>query len=288
MNQKEIEAEIILATENRKNIENRLKDTQQELSRLQQLFEDDISQLKAAQTHENNLQESLYTLQKQQIKEVMSVDSLKKVIGDATPFFMRIKEKTLNKVQGVKEFLDGTSLDNQWINEKYEEYKEICIQKGEEIKSKQEFQKIALAIKETENLGESSIYDKLSKISKEMGHAKDTIKNVFQTLKVEEKIGNFLKGESEEVETTVVEIELSKKSVFKGWFDTQDVSNLKEQEGRKLYEEYTQFVESEYGKDNTSDLSYGYSNFIAAMNKAIKVVESNPVIQPTSTRKRKM
>ena len=286
MNQKDIEAEIILATENRKNIENRLKTTQQDLSRLQQLFEDDIAQLKSAQTHENNLQESLYSLQKQQIKEVMSVDSLKKVIGDATPFFMRIKEKTLNKVQGVKDFLDGTALDNQWINEKYEEYKEICIQKGEEIKSKQEFQKIALAIKETENLGETSIYDKLSKISKEVGHAKDTIKNVLQTLKVEEKIGNLLKGETEP--NVEVAVELTKKSVFKEWIDSQHIPTLKQQESRNIHEGYVQFVASQYGEDKVSDLTYGYSNFITAINKSMKAVENEPVVEQSTVRRKKM
>lgn len=277
MTQQEIESQLLLATEKRKTIETRLKDTQQELSRLQQMFEADISELKVSQTQENNLQEQLYEAQKTNIKQAISVDSLKKIFGDATPFFSKIRDKTLSKVQEMKDFLDGTSLDKMWVEERYAEYKDICIEKGEDIKSKEEFEKIALAIKEAEQLGPTSFYEKVGNVSREVGHAKNTIKSVWQSLKVEEKIGNLLKNEDSSNQITEINLaEVDKKTVFSTWVDTRNVVQLsKTNDTNTLHKDYVQYVEHVYGKDNVDSLTYSFKNgvFTNTLNKTLKSIE---------------
>lgn len=280
MTQQEIEAQLLFATEKRKTIETRLKETQQELSRLQELFENDITELKVSQTQENNLQEQLYEAQKANIKQAISVDGFKKILGDATPFFSKIKDKALSHVKDMRDFLDGTSLDKMWVEERYAEYKEICIQKGEDIKSREEFEKIALAIKETEQLGPTSFYDKVGTVSREVGHAKNTIKSVWQSLKVEEKIGNFLKSDIEQEVPPLDLTEVDKKTVFGAWIEARDVVKLsKEKDTSALHQDYLNYVEGVYGNHNVDPLTYSFKNggFTIALNKALKVQEQNEV-----------
>jgi hypothetical protein len=257
-NQKEIEDLLNLSTEKRKIVEVRLKETQLELTRLQ---------------------EQLYEIQKQNIKQAISVEGIKKVFGNATPFFMRIKDKTLGKVQEVKEFLDGTSFDKKWVDERYEEYKELCISKGEDIKSKEEFQKIALAIKETDSESDTSILEKLSNVSKEIGYAGSTIKNVWQSMGVEEKIINILKTEDlqEEVEEVA---NIDKKTVFNDWIISRNVKkSVNKLDNNVLYQDYLQFIEHVHGAEQSVELSYPYKGgaFTAALNRTFKNLEHETV-----------
>lgn len=280
--QKELEEQLNGATENRKSIEKQLKDTQVELTRLQQVFEENLVNLKVAQSHENTLQEQLYEVQKNNLKQAMSVEGIKKVFGDATPFFMRVKAKALDKVKDVKEFLDGTAFDKKWVDERYEEYKTLCIEKGEEIKSKEEFQTIALAIKEANTTStETSLYDKMSNISREVGAAKNTIKSVWQTIGVEEKIGNFIKAAEEESKP------VDKKMVLQDWITSRNINNSgAKKDMNELYGDYVQFLEHVYGKDNVTEVSYTFKSgsFTTAFNKIMNAQE--PVVETTKEKKK--
>lgn len=286
LTQKEVEDKLNSATDNRKNIELRLQETKQELLALQERFENDLNNLKVAQTQENDLQQELYEVQKNNIKQAISVDGLKKVFGDATPFFLKIKEKTLSKVQGVKDYLDGTSIDKRWLEERYEEYKTICIEKGQEIKNKEEFQKIALAIKESTGSNEKSILDRVSSISHDLGEAKDTIKNIISSLHLEKKISNLLKNEEVNSQNDNLQ-EITKASALETWIKTSEVDIVLPQTKEDkimLYDNYLNFIEATYGEDKLEELAYSFKggSFTTVLNNVL-----TPPPKTTSKRKPK-
>lgn len=277
--QQDIEKDLADIIDQRKLVESRMENTQKELIRLQELLEGDFDNLKSKQNAENNYRTELYEVQKNSIKQAMSMDGIKKVLGDATPFFLKVKEKTLGKVQAMKDFLDGTSFDRKWVDEKYEEYKKVSINKGDEIKSKEEFEKIALAIKDSSETSNLSIYDRVSNISKEIGTAKTIIKNVWQSIGVEEKVVQLLQNNAEE---ETVEI-LDKKTVLNIWLTSEKV-NLN---SSHLYKQYTDFVKNTYGEDSFIDLAYKQGNFTAIINRKEKDNDQSSILKNIEVKKPK-
>lgn len=276
--QQEIEKDLTDVINQRKLVESRMENTQKELNRLQNLLEVDFDNLKSKQNAENNYRTELYEAQKNNIKQVMSMDGIKKALGDATPFFLKVKEKTLGKVQAMKDFLDGTSFDRKWVDEKYEEYKQVSINKGDEIKSKEDFEKIALAIKDSSDSSHLSIYDRITHISKEIGAAKNTIKNVWQSIGVEEKVIQLIQNNQDEEKIE----NLDKKTVLNIWINSNDI-DLKSPD---LYKKYTTFIVDTYGEDSFVNLGYKQGNFTVIMNRK-KNTPQNNLIKTNEVKKHK-
>jgi hypothetical protein len=309
--QDEVEKLLIKATEDRKNFEKDLISYQSQIKKIQEDFELTLSSLKSAQTKENQLQEQLYEIQKANIKQTLSLNSVKKVFGEATPFFLNIKERALGAVQNVKGYIDGTHFDRKWIDEKYESYKEICISKGQDIKSKDEFQKIALSIKDVSNeSSDLNLYDILGKVSKELGSAKDSIKDVWQSLGLVEKINSAIstvkesdfdsppltylenhesdnKGKNIEVSVIADNAEpmvketniLDKKSVFNEWIVNRNIRKTKSKTDISvLYKDYDSYVEFVYPLSKT-ELIYTIKSgsFTNALNKAFENLSQETV-----------
>ena len=288
--QDKVELELNETTLNRKKIEDDLTSYQLEIKKLQENIEFSLDALKAIQTKENNLQEELYEIQKNNIKEVLSLNGIKKMFVDSTPFFSSLKNKTVETVQKVKGYVDGTYFDQRWLDEKYSDYKEHCIQKGEEIKTKEEFQKIALALRkmQTNDDGDLNFFDILGKVSKEVGSAKNSVKDVFQSLGFVEKINNALSSikedglqtEQEFIEKSlpvITKIEIKddsltikdKKNVFNEWIETRNIQKSKsKQDLNTLYEDYKLFVEYLY-QEQKEELTYSLKGgaFTAALNR---------------------
>jgi predicted HicB family RNase H-like nuclease len=267
--QQSVEKELKEATIQRKAVEENLNSFQEQIKKLQENIEFSFDALKALQQKENNLKEELYQLQKESIKDAVSLGGLKKIFGDSTPFFSSLKGKAVETVQKVKGYMDGSYFDQKWLDEKYDEYKEHCIQKGEEIKTKEEFQKIALALRkmQNQNEGEVNFFDVVGKVSKEVGTATTSVKSVFQSLGFVEKITNALNVTKEDV--GVIEKQLAdkevpiitkidseqtepkdKKVVFSEWIENRNVKKSKTTyDVNSLYEDYKLYVAYVYPEE---------------------------------------
>lgn len=287
-NQQNVEKELKETTIQRKAVEENLHSFQEQIKKLQEDIEFSFDALKALQQKENNLQEELYTLQKESIKDALSLGGLKKIFGDSTPFFSSLKGKAVETVQKVKGYMDGSYFDQKWLDEKYNEYKEHCITKGEEIKSKEEFQKIALALRKMQNQedGDSNFFDIVGKVSKEVGSASTSVKSVFQSLGFVEKITNALTNAKEDIvltEQKLVEKEVpiitkvdadvteakDKKVVFAEWIENRNVKKSKTtQDVNSLYEDYKLYVAYVYPEEK-DELTYSMKGgaFTAALNR---------------------
>jgi len=284
-NQQNVEKELKETTIQRKAVEENLHSFQEQIKQLQENIEFSFDALKALQQKENNLQEELYQLQKESIKDALSLGGLKKIFGDSTPFFSSLKGKAVETVQKVKGYMDGSYFDQKWLDEKYDEYKEHCIQKGEEIKSKEEFQKIALALRKMQNQedGDTNFFDVVGKVSKEVGSATTSVKSVFQSLGFVEKITNALtiaKDDIASIENKLVEKEApiitkvdselkDKKVVFSEWIENRNVKKSKTtQDVNSLYEDYKLYVAYVYPEEK-DELTYSMKGgaFTAALNR---------------------
>jgi len=286
--QKIVENELKETTLQRKSVEENLHSYQEQIKKLQEDIEFSFDSLKALQQKENNLQEELYLIQKESIKDALSLGGLKKIFGDSTPFFSSLKGKAVETVQKVKGYMDGSYFDQKWLDEKYDEYKEHCIEKGEEIKSKEEFQKIALALRKMQNQedGDTNFFDVVGKVSKEVGSATTSVKSVFQSLGFVEKITNALSTAREEIahnekelsnkETPLIKkiseddtLIKDKKAVFAEWIENRNVKKSKTtQDVNSLYEDYKLYISYVY-PDEKDELTYSIKGgaFTAALNR---------------------
>lgn len=290
LTQTQLENELKQTNSQRKSVEKDLESYQEQIKQLQNNIEFSMDSLKALQTKENNLQEELYTVQKENIKSALNMNGLKKMFNDSTPFLSSLKGKAVETVQRVKGYVDGTYFDQMWIEEKYDEYKEHCITNGEEIKTKEEFQKIALALKKMQTNEEEdvSFFDMVGKVSKEVGSASTSVKNVFQSLGFVEKITNALAASKEDNNYLFVnnsnreedsdEQPKDKKTVFNEWIVARNVTKSKsKQELDSLYNDYKLFVEFVY-PDN-AELAYSLKGgaFTAALNRNFEGLEQETI-----------
>ena len=250
--QSELELELKNTNSQRKSLEKSLDSYQSQVKQLQDDIVSTIDSLKSLQTKENNLQDELYRVQKENIKAALNVNGFKKMFSDSTPFLSSLKGEAVGTVQRMKEYVDGTYYEQKWLDEKYEEYKEHCISMGDEIKSKEEFQKIALALRKMQANEDNDLnfFDLVGKVSKEVGSATTSVKTVFQSLGFVGRITDALSG-SKDVSNGVVtavgvtgEI-VSKKTIFNEWFNADGVGelNVSEDKFHDLHENYEAFVE---------------------------------------------
>ena len=283
---KELEEKYEQAIKLQKDIENRLEHTQTEIDRLSTLFDSDLKALKDAQHNTNILKEQIFEVKKHNFKEMLNGEGIKKAFGGAIPFFSKLKEAVSNKTKEVKEYIDGTSINRQWVEEVYEDYKKICIEKGEEIKSKEEFQKIALALKEVDDeVSELNLYKILGKAAKEVGQAKDSFKNVWISLGVEDKIQKLLqqKKNSHQDEamndSEVIEEKLDKKTVLAFWISEHNiVQDVRAKTAiQDLYDNYQFFISAAYGHEKVEELAYSIKNggFVSALNRHFEGLTQN-------------
>jgi len=140
----EVQAELKEATLLRRTKESELEDLTSKFLIIQKAIESSLENLQIIKDKESSLQNKVFLIQKDAFKETISVSGLKKLFSNNNSFVKKIKEKG----KEIKEVLDGTAFDKEWIDEQYEKYKSTCIKKGEEIKSKEEFKIIAGTIKE--------------------------------------------------------------------------------------------------------------------------------------------
>lgn len=291
--QSELEAELKATNSQRKSLEKDLESYQEQMKQLQENIEFSLDSLKALQTKENNLQDSLYAVQKENIKTALNINGFKKMFGDTTPFLSSLKGKAVETVQKVKGYVDGSYFDQKWLEEKYEEYKDHCIEKGEEIKSKEEFQKIALALRKMQSNEDNDLnfFDVVGKVSKEVGAASTSVKDVFQSLGFVEKITNALSGTKEDLSKVITKVESDssnvdsnseiskdKKTVFSEWIEARNIKKSKsKQDLNSLYKDYTLFVDFVY--PNTSDLTYSLKGgaFTAALNRTFDNLEQETI-----------
>ena len=290
--QAELEAELKATNTQRKSVEKDLESYQEQIKQLQENIEFSLDSLKSLQTKENNLQDALYAVQKENIKAALNINGLKKIFGDSTPFLSSLKGKAVETVQKVKGYVDGTYFDQKWLEEKYDDYKTHCIEKGEEIKSKEEFQKIALALRKMQSNedGDLNFFDVVGKVSKEVGSATSSVKNVFQTLGFVEKITTALSGAREELQKELNpapvitkvdpqdEENKDKKTVFNEWVEARNVKKSKsKQDLNALYNDYKLFVEFVY--PDQPELSYSLKRgaFTAALNRTFNDLEQETI-----------
>lgn len=282
--QSELEAELKSTNSQRKAVEKNLELYQEDIKKLQENIEFALDSLKALQTKENNLQDNLYAVQKENIKAALNINSLKKMFGDSTPFLSSLRGKAVETVQRVKGYVDGSYFDQKWLEEKYEEYKKHCIEKGDEIKSKDEFQKIALALRKMQSNEDNDLnfFDVVGKVSKEVGTASNSVKNVFQSLGFVEKITNALSGAREDLSTAINKVESEeskdKKTVFNEWIEARNVKKSKsKQDLNDLYQDYTMFVNFVY--PDKLELTYSLKGgaFTAALNRTFNDLEQETI-----------
>lgn len=287
--QSELESELKNTTAQRKSVEKNLESYQEQMKKLQEDIEFAIDSLKALQTKENNLQEELYNVQKENIKAALNINGLKKIFGDSSPFLSSLKGKAVETVQKVKGYVDGSYFDQKWLEEKYDEYKEHCIEKGEEIKSKEEFQKIALALRkiQTNEDNDLNFFDMVGKVSKEVGSATQSVKNVFQSLGFVEKITNALSASKEELSKEITNTEVhensetkDKKTVFNEWIEARNIKKSKNKEDLEaLYNDYKLFVEYVYPEKSELVYSLKGGGFTSALNRTFENLEQEIVPQ---------
>lgn len=279
----ELEKDLKETSSQRKKVELDLEKYQEQIKVLQESISFSFDSLKSLRNRENNLQEELYALQKETIKDALNIMGFKKMFSDSTPFLTSLKGKAVETVQKVKGYVDGTYFDQKWIEETYSSYKEHCISKGEEIKSKEEFQKIALALKnmQSEEDNDLNMKDMVLKVSKEVGSATNSVKAVIQSMTFIEKLKIALNG-NKEIDSEFFEEEIEykdKKIVFQEWIENRDIQkpNTKSKdEMNKLYEDYVYYIEFLYPENSELIYSSKGGAFTAALNRNFEsVVEEN-------------
>lgn len=266
--------ELLKEVENKKIIlEEKIKNNQQTLLKIQENFEIDLDNLKELQAMELSLRQKIYEQQKNSLHQSLNAQSMKKLLGSAAPFFAKIKANTINKAKNIKDYIDGNHIDKVWLEEKYSAYKKVCIEKGEEIQSKEEFQKIALSIKNVQDeMKELNLNEIISKVSKEVGHAKKSISSVMENMKIEEKFDNFLKKKTnveKKEESNYSHMEINKKNTLAMWITEKNpnlTSNYPD-----LYEMYISYVNLKFSKhvDDLDKICYSKKSgsFTQAINR---------------------
>jgi len=251
----EVQKELEAITEARKKEEGYLADIQKQLTSLQKTAEDSLERLTAIKDEETSLQYQVFTLQKEALKDALSVTGLKKVFSDQNPLVKKLKDKG----KEIKEVLDGTAFDKQWVDEQYEKYKNVCIKNGEAFKSKEEFKKVALTLKDLKDEGGVQINAIASKAGNEIKKLGKLFQDSFKS-----SVSVDISSEEEEES---IDPPVSKKEGLDLWIKhsgaTYDEANLV-----KLYENYTSYLETTFGDKLQKDVIYAYQG--SAFKKALK------------------
>lgn len=248
-------------------LEQKIKENQTLLQELHEQFEKDLETLKDLQDTEDSLRKEISNQQKEDFNDTLSLESMRKIWGKAIPLFSKIKSSTVNKAKDVKNYIDATT-DKKWIEEKYKEYKAIALKKGDDIKSREEFQKIALSVKNVQGeIQELNLYDIINKLSTDAGHAGKAIKKAVKNIKIEEKVEAIIKKKEVAEDDTG-----NKLDIFTEWASHKFV-NL-EDTTDNLYNNYLEYLSKKHPDLDINTISYSKKSgsFTKALNKYKKSI----------------
>lgn len=244
-------------------LEQKIKVNQQLLQDLHKEFEKNLNNLKELQDIEDKLRKEISSQHKEDIKKILNFKSVKETLQKASPLFSKIKDSTADTVRNVKIYIESNT-DKQWIENKYNEYKEIALKKGEDIKSREEFQKIALSLKNVQSeIQELNLYDIMHKLSVDVGDASLAVKKVIKKIKIEEKIDSVIKKKD-----SLKDYESGNKLIFfKEWVSHKQIDLNDTPEN--LYDNYFEYLTKKYSDMDISKISYTKrsGSFTKALNK---------------------
>lgn len=282
----ELEQKYEAAMEGQRAIERRMRETKDEIERLSSVFEEDCALLKDSQQLCNILKERIFVKRKEGFKEMISADGLKKIVGEYGLF-----GKVADKTRGIIGMVDGTASAMRKFEEKYEEYRQACFKAGEQVKSREEFRKMADSFK---NLEEAAVEEVVSfaetaqqkaasaaafldkkfdltglkeVAGKEFGAIKSGVMAMFENL------AQPAAGEVAEVRQEKTKTERpSKDEVFGNWAEAEFSRTGREPNFRDLdgeYSKYRKYVSDKYGMDSLDELSYSKESgdFVSAIRE---------------------
>lgn len=251
-------------------LEQKIKDNQKTLQKITEEFETDLENLKSLHEIEESLRKELYTKQKESMHDNLNLESMKKVLGVARPLLSRIKATTIEKAKAIKGYIDGSTVDKEWLENRYSEYKKICLKKGEEIKSKEDFKRIALSLKNVQGeIKELNLYEMINKLSVDAGHATQAVKKVIKSINLEskvEKVSSLLRKK----EMSLDDEPENKSTIFTEWASHKSI-NLSDSP-ENLYNNYLEYLSKKYSELEITTISYSKKSgsFTKALNKHLK------------------
>ena len=241
------------------------------MQELHEEFEKDLETLKDLQDTEDSLRKEIANQQKEDLNDTLSLESMRKILGKAGPLFSKIKSSTVSKAKDVRNYIDANT-DKKWIEQKYNEYKTIALKKGDDIKSREEFQKIALSVKNVQGeIQELNLYDIINKLSTDAGHATKAIKKAVKNIKIEEKVEAIIRKKDE---PNLEEDTSNKLEIFTEWASHKSVDL--EDTPEKLYSNYLEYLSKKYSDLDINAISYSKKSgsFTKALNKYKKTVDT--------------
>lgn len=270
----EIQQQLKEVSTLRKQQEENLESLQSEFSKIQVSISDSLENLQELKDKESSLQNKLFLIQKENIKEALSINGIKKMFSDSNPLVKKIKEKS----KEIKEVFDGTHLDKEWIDEHYDKYKETCIKKGEEIKSKEEFKKIALTLKnakdEVTSIQFGDFFNKAGeKIQQASKKIQETLSSQFQ-----ETVKETIEEPKEEVIIVEIVQPTTKKEGLESWIKNSDreipiEKDYSDEKIPEFYDEYVSYLNILFDNNTPIEVVYSIkgSAFKTALKKAINI-----------------
>ena len=251
-------------------IEKKIKEKQKLLQELHEEFEKDLNALKNLQNTENILRKEISN-QKQYFKNKLILEPMKKVLGKAKPLFSKIKDSTFSKAKDVKTYID-TNTDKKWIEQKYNEYKAIALKKGDDIKSREDFQKVALSVKNVQGeIKDLNFYDIINKLSSDAGHVSKALKKAVKNIKLEEKVEYIVRKKNYKTD----ENSEKKLKFFTEWASHKSVDLSESPED--LYYNYLEYLSKKYSNLDIDIISYNKKSgiFTKTINKYKKLLDTN-------------
>lgn len=270
----EIQQQLKEVSTLRKQQEENLEYLQSEFSKIQASISDSLENLQELKDKESSLQNKLFLIQKENIKEALSINGIKKMFSDSNLLVKKLKEKS----KEIKEVFDGTHLDKDWIDEQYEKYKEISIKKGEEIKSKEEFKKIALTLKhakeEVTSIQFGDLFNKAGeKIQQASKKIQETLSSQFQEVDKE-----TIEEPKEEVIIVEIVQPTTKKEGLESWIKNSDrevpiEKDYSDEKISQFYEEYVAYLNILFDNNTPTEVVYSMkgSAFKTALKKALNI-----------------
>lgn len=112
----------------------------------QQQIAEKLEQIHHFRDQESSLESKMLLLQKEAFLDKIQPQKLKKIITESQVF-----KTVVQKGKDFKQALDGSIMDDDWLDERYEAYRKLCIQNGTELKSKEEFKEYAINMQKQED-----------------------------------------------------------------------------------------------------------------------------------------
>lgn len=262
LSKQELQLQLTQISTQRKEVEDSIANHKNEFVILQNLIAEDFLKLEELQAQEREINISIFNIQKEEIKDSLSMNGIKKLFAESS-VFNKVKSKALQLGKDVSVlFNEQTSFDTTWLESQYSKYKEICLSKGQAITEKEDFKKITGSIKSfkisSPNLKFEDFFNSVSDFSED---AKEHVKAIWD---------NY----SSDVVENTDELPIDKKEAFLKWFDTKITKSTDVENDRvKLYEDYINFLNSEYNEDLTEEEIYSWKagSFTQILKKTYKL-----------------